>query len=279
MEIFYENHLGKKVNLMKWPIVLQEPEKLFNSSWKYNSNLCKGNFSKITSFYKEIAEKPGVLEIFADTRKEYSNIMNQLLQIFEEDIYGMKPGKIFINGYYLSCYIIESKYSDWLEDFYSVSKEVKIVSENPVWLKEKSYSFFKITNEIYNEDGLDYPYDYPYDYANSFSNRRIQNENFIPSNFIMTIYGSCENPYVTIGEWTYSVNTSLITGEYLIINSVTKKIYKVKNSGEKENLFDVRGRDFYIFEKIPNGMQQVVWDGSFGFDITLMYERGEPEWI
>ena len=45
------------------------------------------------------------------------------------------------------------------------------------------------------------------------------------------------------------------------------------------NLFNVRGRDFYIFEKIPTGILNVSWSGSFGFDLNLLSERGEPKWI
>jgi alginate O-acetyltransferase complex protein AlgI len=33
-----------------------------------------------------------------------------------------------------------------------------------------------------------------------------------------------------------------------------------------------------VFEKIPSGNNIVVWDGNWGFDITLFEERSEPKW-
>ena len=65
----------------------------------------------------------------------------------------------------------------------------------------------------------------------------------------------------------------------MVINSATKKIYKVKNNGEQVNLYHCQGREFYIFEKIPPGTLAVAWAGGFGFDIKLLQERSEPKWI
>ena len=74
------------------------------------------------------------------------------------------------------------------------------------------------------------------------------------------------------------MDARLYIGEYMVIDSRSKKVYKVKNNGEKVNLFHARGRDFYIFEKIPSGIMAVSWSGEFGFDITLLSERSEPVW-
>ena len=38
------------------------------------------------------------------------------------------------------------------------------------------------------------------------------------------------------------------------------------------------GSGEYIFEHVPVGTSEISWDNSFGFDLTLYEEEGEPEW-
>ena len=48
--------------------------------------------------------------VFADTKKEYDEIMDNLHQITEKDILDKTPGKPFLsNGYYLECFIAQKK--------------------------------------------------------------------------------------------------------------------------------------------------------------------------
>ena len=53
---------------------------------------------------------------------------------------------------------------------------------------------------------------------------------------------------------------------------------KYRNNGVMVNLFDLRGKEFSVFEPIPGDVVTVTWNGSFGFDITLFEERSEPAW-
>ena len=133
--------------------------------------------------------------------------------------------------------------------------------------------------ERYNSRNKDYPHGYAHDYANGAQNTILLNEGLVDADFEITIYGACANPMIVIGGHSYSVNTELLTGEYLKINSKEKKIYKVKTNGEVVNQFDFRNRDHYIFKKIGAGANNVAWSGIFGFDVTLLEERSEPKWI
>lgn len=275
MNIFYLNNAGKKINMNGFPIAIQDPENLFSYEWEYEIK----NNSKITSFSKKVATKNVTLSIYANTKEEFGEIMTNICSITETDILSLTPGRLYVNGYYLECYIYSSDYSEFEEDFYTTDKKIQIVSAHPVWIMEELISFARITNSVFNSDGLDYDIGYDYDYSNSLVNQKIINNHYDSSNFEMTIYGSCENPSISIGKHTYSVEATLITGEYIKINSITKKIYKIKNNGEMINLFHYRGRDFYIFEKIPTGISNVAWGGGFGFDIKLLSERSEPTWI
>lgn len=58
MEIFYVNSQNQRLRLDEWPLVLQEPEKLFSHKWSYKSSGGEKNGSKIEKFYKNTAEKP-----------------------------------------------------------------------------------------------------------------------------------------------------------------------------------------------------------------------------
>ena len=49
-------------------------------------------------------------------------------------------------------------------------------------------------------------------------------------------------------------------------------------SGYTINWFDKRGRDNYIFEAIPTGINAVTWNGTFDFDLTIIEKRSEPKW-
>ena len=76
----------------------------------------------------------------------------------------------------------------------------------------------------------------------------------------------------------YSINGAIGAGETLLIDSTTKKIVLTKADGSKENWFDKRNRESYIFEEIPPGEHAVIWNGTFGFDLTIIEKRSEPKW-
>lgn len=139
--------------------------------------------------------------------------------------------------------------------------------------------FTKITELEQNRTGLDHPFDYPYDFVGTSHNGLVKNAGFLSSNFQFKIYGPYENPAVSVGRHTYKVNTVLESGEYLVIDSLTKKIFKVKRNGEKINEFHLRDSMFDVFQKIPPEDCTITWSGFFGFDLTIFSERSEPSWI
>ena len=71
----------------------------------------------------------------------------------------------------------------------------------------------------------------------------------------------------------------LEAGEYVRIRSREKKVYKVKNSGERESMYQFQDGEFYLFEKLHPGNYRIAWDGLFGFEMIAYEERSEPRWI
>jgi phage-related protein len=95
----------------------------------------------------------------------------------------------------------------------------------------------------------------------------------------MIIFGPCSAPTVYVSGHAYTVNCDAELGEYITIDSVEKTVTKTAIDGTTTNVFNLRGRESYIFEKIGAGANTVVWDGGYGVDIILMEERSEPKWI
>lgn len=233
--------------------------------------------NKISSFTNGITEKTLPVIIKAGSEEEGLRIKNALFEIAEKDILTHSHGKIVIGEYYLKCFIKGSKKSNYLIDKGYLETELHIVTDLPMWTKE-STTAFKAGQVASVGQNKDFPHDYAYDYANGAQNTTLLNSGFADADFEITIYGSCKNPMVVISGHTYSVETELLTGEYLKINSKEKKIYKVKYNGEVVNQFDLRNREYYIFKKISAGTNTVTWNGMFGFDVTLLEERSEPKW-
>ena len=75
------------------------------------------------------------------------------------------------------------------------------------------------------------------------------------------------------------ISCTLAAREWAIIDSKSKKVLMYSANGTETNIFHLRGRDDYVFQKIPEGMLPITRLPELGVDITLYDERGEPEWI
>lgn len=276
IEIYYMNSKKRRLDLTGGSFKMLSVSNLFDYEWTYTT---KGtSILNISSFNKRFVEKAISVVVSASTNEEYKEKITELMEIIDLDINVLTPGRLYVGKTYLECFFVASKKPKRYVNTKSTTIELSIVAENGNWIYEDKKSFSIVTGEKYNSDGLDFPTDYPFDYANDLVSQRIVNDNYASSDFEMIVYGPCISPEVSIGLHTYKVDARLYIGEYMVIDSRSKKVYKVKNNGEKVNLFHARGRDFYIFEKIPSGIMAVSWSGEFGFDITLLSERSEPVW-
>jgi hypothetical protein len=197
----------------------------------------------------------------------------------------MNYGKIYVGDYYLKCYVSKSKKKNYLKKALRYSEdEITVTTDYPWWTKEIKYSY--MVGDIPLPDGeivttkrnLDYNFDYPIDYLSNRGSRALYNSAIVDSNFKLIMYGPCENPQIKISGHLYQVNVTLIATEYVVVDSVTKKITKHNYDGTDINVFNLRNKNSYIFERIPAGVNMILWDGSFRFDLILYDERSEPLW-
>ena len=107
----------------------------------------------------------------------------------------------------------------------------------------------------------------------------ITNDCIDTANFEIIFYGPCSNPGIYIGDNEYTVYVDLVDGEYLVIDSKTKTIFKYMQYTTPENVFYLRDKDSYIFERIPHGTIGITRNKTLKVDVSIFDERGEPEWI
>lgn len=244
--------------------------------WEYVS---KSN--RIAGFRKSIAKKSIPLVIARESREKMIAARDELYQVIERDVINNIPGKLYIGDFYLECFLHGSKNSGYLAGR-DMQTTLTLVTDRNVWINERKYNFTPKNgqqSEETTETYMDYPYDYEYDYSATVLAYLIENQGIIGADFLMLIYGPCINPSVAIAGHPYTVNCELKSGEYLVIDSLMRKIYKVLVNGEQVNQFHLRDREYGIFLQIPEGVSTVTWDGSFGFEMTVFEGRSEPRWI
>lgn len=271
-KITYINHKGESIDFGQKGIFVNYND-LRDFSWDFETTN-----NKISSFSKSVAKKKVPVVIHCASEEEGLRIKNRIFEVTEKDVLALKHGKILIGDYYLKCYVKGSKKSNYLISKGHLEISLEIVTDFPSWVKETTSLFVQGASTTSGQN-KDYPHDYKYDYANTMQQQKVHNTCFADVDFELRIFGSCANPSVVIGNHLYGVNAELLTGEYLVINSRTKKIRKYKVNGEEVNQFHLRNRDSYVFEKIPTGKHSVSWNGMFRFEITLLEERSEPKWI
>ena len=277
MTLYYEGSDGSRIDLMNDGIYAQDPENLTKNKWEYSTISGVNGLGRVKRFYKDTQEAKVQLGIMADNVDEFNQIMYRLHRTFDRDIRRMKPGKLWWNDFCKEVFAVETSQNEFDELFEAVNREVTFISVYPYWVRRITYQYG--TDTVSEAAGLDYDHDYDFDYGLEEITEVIQNDCIDAANFDMKFYGPIVNPSVTIGGHDYEVLTTLAEGDYVTVNSLTKKILQYDAYGNVENVFHLRNRDSYIFEKIPEGETAIARSKDHMLDITIFDERGEPEWI
>lgn len=266
----YKNHINEVIDFGKDGIYVNIGE-LHDYQWKTTS---KGNM--ISKLSRGVQTRKLPVVIMCSTEEEGIVARNKLFEVVEKDVLAMKHGQIIIGNYYFKCYVTKSAKKDYVNSKRHMELTLTLSSDYPYWVNE-SLSTFGVSEQT--GEGLDYPFDFVFDYFTDISSTTLNNTSFVATNFKLIIYGACTNPAINIAGHMYQVDCTVGEGEYLTIDSTTKKIFVTKNDGTTVNCFNNRNKRSYAFEKIPAGKNAVTWNGDFGFDVILMEERSEPKWI
>lgn len=269
----YENHLGQKFIGLENGVFLNANE-LRDYSWSYDVIN-----NRISRFYKGVTPRKLPLLVCCSTAEEANEVRNRLLDVAEVDVAAMQPGKIYTGDYYTTGFITASKKTDYRKHGRYCRVDLTLTSSNPSWSKETVYVFGKASQEeTTTQSGADFPFDYKYDYMSSNASRQVVCDTIRSNNFRLKIYGEAVNPSITINGNVYKVNGMVRADETLVVDSLNKTITLTTDTGEKVNWFNNRSRESYIFEPIAPGQADILYNGSFDFDLVIIEERSEPRW-
>ena len=276
-QLKYVNHLGEELAFGRDGLFINENE-LRDFLWAVTSSN-----NKISGFNRTMQNK--VLPVRIACVSEADGIIkrNALFEIPEKDILALQPGRFELDGYYLTCYINGSK-----KDRYSISEkymavDLNVVIEDPVWIRETKIEIRIDENwkPEYEESahGYDFPLGFPFGLLPSVNRAvSIENDAFVESDFRMVVHGPVSYPTVIVNDHEYQVNTNVDDGSTLTIDTSRQKVFITDADGETTSVFNERGRDYYIFQKIPAGNLSIHWDNTFDVDLYLFDERSEPKW-
>ena len=252
-QLKYMNHLNEVFEFGKDGIFVDE-----NNLHDYSWNVTKKN-NRISALDYTVTNKSLPLVIICNTAEEGIAARNKLFEVVEKDVLALQYGRIIVGDYYFKCYVTKSQKEDYLLSRRYMKLTLTLTTDAPYWVKEISFSFSRSGDGSGGSGFLDFAFDYPIDYAPNAAIEQVNNTGFV--------------------NHLYQVNCAVLDGEYLTVDSVTKKIMRTQNAGASVNEFKNRNKESYIFEKIPAGMVPVSWEGDFGFDVVLLEERSEPKWI
>lgn len=275
MELYYENSEGEILDFTKAPYLARDISELLDYDWKY---VISGK--RIKGFEKEIAEIPMIINVLADTTKEYTNYCNELFDITETDVLKNVKGRLYYEGQYVLCNLVGSKKKDWCMGVDFQMNYMRLVTDSPFWITEKKYSFPVVANiaTLEEENYLKYPFNYPYNYKSDAILSYLKNDHISACDFKMIIYGPCTNPKIYISDNIYEIETTLQESDYIVITSNPKRVIKYLEDGSTENIANSRNKKYNIFAKIPPGNNIVNRNGTFGLDVIIYQERSEPRW-
>lgn len=271
-KFYYLNNFGERINFGKDGIFADYND-LRDYQWSYESIN-----NVITGFTRGIVSKKMPVLFLSASGQNTRQARNKAYEIFEKDVFAKKKGKLYVNGYHMECWIIGSKNSEYLNSESYLRTELTVVTDKPDWIKSTTFTFKPIPNLVGDAD-VDFNFDFPVDLqAAPFATNTLINPCAFASQFILNIYGACNNPQIEIGDYTYSFKCALADGERLEINSLTRKIFKYNAQGAAENYFNCRNKKKSVFEPIASGNKQVRWNNEFCFDLMIVQQRSEPEW-
>lgn len=275
MNLYYENHLGKRIHFYRSPYILTNHSffdwllSFTTVNNKTSGYVFKPSEADFTVRLMPLAKTQNLREAM------FAELYDEMVEVFSAD--ASEPGKLWTDGgEYLSCRVISSKKSKW-----NIPRDVTVVCrisvDSPTWKRSETeqISFSADTEYKY----LDYPYGYAYDYKGTLTGyTEIANDGTENSDFVMTVYGPAVNPKVIVNGIEVGANVVIGEAEQLVISTSAQTVAVLSGSAQK-NAFNKRFKGTQsMFTKLPPGTVTIMWSGLFKFDLEIIRERREPSW-
>lgn len=211
-------------------------------------------------------------------------VADELRRLADRDVAMATPGTLAIDGWTQRVYITAADPSSISRAH--IAAKLTVVLLDGVWRKGHTVSFEKLTATAGDGEFLDMPYDLPYDLGVPSGRRYVDVTGWGETPLRLVFYGPCIDPSVRIDGNLYRVEAVVPEGGRLVVDPLAapRSVTLVNADGSAVDAFskarrgDGLGGGEYIFEPVRPGTHEVVWDRSFGFDLTWYEEEGEPPW-
>lgn len=289
LNVFYLNSKGKRIDFDNVQYILSSLKDLLSYAWTYSVN----DYShKIGGFQSGVTENEIRILARGTSQADLRFAIKKMEDVFADDLIEGKHGKLFVNEYYLTCYIVACSDVTYSKDKKLCKRNYKLVTDAKMWIKDVLY--IKNIGYLFGE-GLYKTYSIKKDISNvdddvlvveNTTNReadliiRARRDNSFGKfdtgpTYDLNIYRALyedlpkdtseystaydyiiENYDNVIGLNSYSYRDSL---ENIEINTSEKTLTDILFSGERFNIFGERNIDYdYIFTKLPSGKYAFV---------------------
>lgn len=272
-DIVYVSGVGGDAYRLNDGIYVGRPSDLFSREWSYSVG-----YASVSSATRK-ARTARLKAFFADVMKA-----DAFRRACDRDVSRGVAGTLNVDGWSQRCMVMESAADKVSEGFFTAELTVALL--DGVWRKGHTVSFEKLTATAGDGEFLDMPYDLPYDLGVPSGRRYVDVTGWGASPLRFVVYGPCIDPSVRIDGNLYRVEAVVPEGGHLVVDPLAspRSVTLVNADGSAVDVFskarrgDGLGGGEYIFEPVRPGAHEVVWDRSFGFDLTWYEEEGEPPW-
>ena len=274
MKVKYENSVGTVLDLNDGNYFVNAND-LRNFAWEY-STLARssGLGGRVRRFSRPPSEK--VMRV-AIRGADFKAKINALHALTEVDILSRTPGKLWLDGQYLICYLGTASEITVDGRGRYAEKELTILAVSPFWHTETEIRRFSPSSGGI-AGGKKYNLRYPYRFGTGYSNQTLYNAHYAPAPMRITLFGPVTDPSIMIGGNTYAIEGELLDGERIEIDQMDRKLTKIDASGSRYDMFNKRDKEHDIFAPCPSGAVAVQFS-AIVFEIVLIQQRSEPLWI
>lgn len=269
LDIKYESNAGTVIPLNSG-VYVGKPNDLFSREWDYEIGY------RALAAASRGARKVSFKAFFANMAQA-----DDFRRCADTDMQKGTPGTICVNDWSQRCFVVASEVDGIGDDFFAA--KLTFILLDGVWRRGTTTAFVPVQGSA-DYEFLDLPHDLPYDLGVTPPRRYAVNSGHSGSPAKFVVYGPAVNPSVRLAGNLYQVDVTVPDGGYMDIDPLRRTVTVVDADGATMDAFSKAhrgsgaGSGEYIFERVPVGTSEISWDNSFGFDLTLYEEEGEPAW-
>lgn len=269
-DIEYESGTGAVIPLNSG-IYVGRPNDLFSREWDYKIGY------RALSTASRGARKASLKAVFADM-----GLADEFRRCADLDVSANTPGTLRVGDWFQRCLVLASKVNGVRDGLFTA--KLTVVLLDGVWRRGTTTAFVSVQGSA-DYEFLDLPHDLPYDLGVTPPLQYAINPGYSDSPAKFVVYGPAVNPSVRLAGNLYQVDVTVPEGGYMDIDPLRRTVTVVAADGTTMDAFSKAhrgsgvGSGEYIFEHVPVGTSEISWDNSFGFDLTLYEEEGEPAWF